>query len=47
MTLESAIMSPGNNRMKVEHQWTMRGQARPDLAVLPVYFMAEAATWTQ
>ena len=42
VTLESAIISPGNNRMKVEHQWTMRGQARPDLAALPVYFMAEA-----
>ena len=42
VTLESAILSPGNNRMKVEHLWTMRGQARPDLAALHVYFMAEA-----
>ena len=42
VTLESASLSPGNNRMKVERLWTMRGQARPDLAAMQVYFMAEA-----
>lgn len=39
--LESAILSPSTNRMRVEHLWSARGLAKPDLAALHVYFIGE------
>ena len=49
VTLESAILLPGNNRMKVEHLWTMRGQARPGRTRRPCMSTSwpRRATWTQ
>lgn len=41
VTLESAILSPRANRMRVEHLWTQRGQGKPDLAAMHVYFIGE------
>ena len=41
VTLESAILSPRTNRLRVEHLWAQRGKTKPDLAAMHVYFIGE------
>ncbi len=39
--LESAILSPSTNRMRIEHLWSQQGLAKPDLSDLHVFFIGE------
>lgn len=39
--LESAILSPSTNRMRIEHLWRQQGLAKPDLNNLHVFFIGE------
>jgi len=42
VALESFILSPSANRLRLEHLWTHQGHAVPDLDKLHVLFMPEA-----
>lgn len=42
VSLESFILSPSANRLRVEHLWTQQGQPAPDLDKLHVLFMPES-----
>lgn len=41
VALESAILSPSANRMRIEHLWRAKGQPAPDLNALHVFFIGE------
>jgi hypothetical protein len=41
VSLESFILSPSANRIRLEHLWTQQGQPAPDLDKLHVLFMPE------
>jgi hypothetical protein len=43
VTLESIILSPSANRMRIEHLWTHQGQPVPDLDKLHVFFQGEGS----
>lgn len=42
VTLDSVILSPSANRLRIEHLWTHRGLAAPDLDAMHVFFIGEA-----
>ncbi len=42
VTLDSAILSPRANRLRIEHLWAQRGQSTADLAARHVFFIGEA-----
>lgn len=39
--LESAILSPSTNRMRIQHLWSQQGLPAPDLNALHVFFIGE------
>lgn len=41
VTLESVILSPSTNRMRIQHLWSQQGLPTPDLNALHVFFIGE------
>ena len=39
--LESIILSPSTNRMRIEYLWSQQGLPAPDLAALHILFIGE------
>ena len=47
VTLDSVILSPNANRLRIEHLWTQQGQTAPDLDKLHVFFQGEGSYLTK